>query len=70
MILGITPNFTPRIQTQNRQPNYMAKTNYKEAGNAVSFSAKAVFKPILPKTPPAIVSERLTPGAKSLFTEL
>lgn len=27
MILGITPNFTPRIQTQNNQTNYMAKTN-------------------------------------------
>ncbi len=37
MISRITPNFTPRIQTQNNQPSYMAKTNYKT--NNISFSS-------------------------------
>jgi hypothetical protein len=41
MILGITPNITPRLQSKNNQPNYMAKTNYKALGaDTVSFGMK------------------------------
>lgn len=41
MILGITPNLTPRSQTQNNNPNYMAKTNHKVLGtDIVSFGIK------------------------------
>lgn len=73
MILGIYPNFTPRIQSRNTQsgPNYMNKVDYKAANKPVAFGFKLFPKKVT--TPLAVTAENamliMVEKAKNVSTE-